>query len=162
MGAYAGNQDLDPTTIDLPDDGDDADAASVTPAMEGLMDKAAYLHRGKIYPLAAAAGNMSYIWTTGSVIRVGVMTGNFEIHLYPDAAGIDPPHGHRIRVISTISRPVFTLQVWRTQPALAQMAALPLYNAAGDASYFEAMWDAVADRWIAIGWSDNVIPLITE
>ncbi len=43
---YVGDETNNPTSITIPDDGDDLDVASVNAAFEGLMDKAAYVLEG--------------------------------------------------------------------------------------------------------------------
>lgn len=54
---YAGDETNNPSSFDLPDDGDTKDVASILPAIEGIIDKLAHINfpeqdPAEVYPLA--------------------------------------------------------------------------------------------------------------
>lgn len=75
MNPYAGDPTNFPTTIPVLDDGDDAEAATLAPALEGLKDAVAFLKRSAsvpgdtlqlpMLPVYNASDRFVYAWLTG-------------------------------------------------------------------------------------------------
>lgn len=74
---YAGNSALYPATIDVFDDGDNADAASIAPALEGLADRTAWFTKhiyggeaGDYFPVPLSPlmnDNARFVWAATGV-----------------------------------------------------------------------------------------------
>lgn len=106
MADLTGDDTLFPATVEVPDDGDDYDAASVSAPLEALLDRTAYLgaRRAPGEDLEKWLRHAEYPHGTGNneaypVVTSGSEGGWFCVHTIDDATpgevafGVDVPNG---------------------------------------------------------------------